>query len=556
MKAYDEPITAAVDRMCQKYPDKTSIVYLGESWTYAEFVRLVDRFALALLDLGVGKNDRVMVYTGNCPQLLIAFYACARIGAIAVLIAPIYTAHEIKYLINDSGSETILCLDTNFGYVERIFPETCLKKVIVTNITDLLPWWKRAVGVLFDKIPRGSVGKSIGEDGQEVYFFKDLITKFRGRAPQAKLDHKADICRILYTGGTTGFPKGVPMTHMGLVSYLEELRTAMQGHVGEGGEDAVLTVAPLYHEAGLGVSMAYALNSGNPLCIATLPIADAILEQMVRQDISLFFGVPALFRMILECDRLDEYEVSTLRLSFNGADRLAPEISSRWEKKFGYPIYQAYGATEVGFVSIASMAERPKQDCVGVPLPTREVLLVDPDTLEAVPEGEIGEALVHVDHIPNYYWNKPDETADSYIELKGKTYYRTKDYLRMQGGNLFFVDRSADRISYKGYRISASEIETVLQDHPAVIASCVIGVPDPKVGERVKAAVVLREDAKGVGASELMSWCRERLAPYKVPRYIEFRDMLPKSKVGKLLRREIREEERRKKSKGKKHIKL
>jgi long-chain acyl-CoA synthetase len=473
-----------------------------------------------------------------------------------VLIAPIYTAHEIKYLINDSGSETILCQDTNLGYVERIFPETCLKTVVVTNITDLLPWWKRAVGVLFDKIPHGSVGKTIGEDEHKVYFFKDLITHYKGRVPQVKLDHRTDICRILYTGGTTGFPKGVPMTHTGLASYLDELRIAMEGHVGEGGQDAVLTVAPLYHEAGLGVSMAYGLNSGNPLCIAPLPIADAILEQMARYDISLFFGVPALFRMILECDRLDQYKVSTLRLSFNGADRLAPEISSRWEKKFGYPIFQAYGATEVGFVSIASMVEKPKQDCVGVPLPTREVLLVDPNTLKTVSEGEVGEALVHVDHIPNYYWNKPDETADSYIMLNGKTYYRTRDYLCMRDCNLFFVDRSADRISYKGYRISASEIETVLQDHPAVIASCVIGVPDPKVGERVKAAVVLREDAKGVGASELMAWCRERLAPYKVPRYIEFRDMLPKSKVGKLLRREIREEERRKRTKGERHIKL
>ena len=549
-KVYGEPITAVLDRACQKYPDKIAIIYLGETWTYTQFVDLVDRFALALEKLGITKDNKVMVYLGNCPQLLIAFYACARIGATAVLVAPFYTSYEIEYLINDSGSETILCQDTNLGYVERILPKTCLKRVIVTNIIDLLPWWKRMIGVLSNKIPHGSVGK-----GQNVYFFKDLINKYKGKAPQVDIDTQSNICRILYTGGTTGFPKGVPMNHIGVVSYIEDLNRAMGTLVGEGGQETVLMVAPIYHEAGLGVSM-FTMSKGNSLCILPMPNADAILEQMVRYKTSLLFGVPALFRTILENDRLAQYKVSTLRFTFNGADKLAPEISSRWEKKFGYPIYQFYGSTEVGFVSMTNLDERPEQDCIGVTLPTREVILVDSDTLEPVPQGEVGEALVHADHLPNYYWNKPEETANSYVTLYGKVYYRTKDQLCLRDGKLFFVDRGADVIKYKGYRISASEVETVLQDHPAVIASCVVGVPDPKVGERIKAAVVLREDAKGVGSAELMKWCRNRLASYKVPQYIEFRDMLPKSKVGKLLRREVREEERRKRAKGERHIKV
>lgn len=205
---------------------------------------------------------------------------------------------------------------------------------------------------------------------------------------------------------------------------------------------------------------------------------------------------------------------------------------------------------------MTNLNERPEQDCIGVTLPTREVILVDSDTLEPVPEGELGEALVHADNLLNYYWNKPEETAESYVRLHGKVYYRTKDQLYLRDGKLFFSDRTADVIKYKGYRVASSEVETVLQDHPAVIASCVVGVPDPKVGERIKAAVVLREDAKGVGAAELLKWCRNRLAPYKVPNYIEFRDMLPKSKVGKLLRREVREEERRKRAKGERQIRV
>ena len=190
---------------------------------------------------------------------------------------------------------------------------------------------------------------------------------------------------------------------------------------------------------------------------------------------------------------------------------------------------------------------------IGSPLKSRKCKIVDPDTLEPVSTGETGELLVTSDYTIKQYWNKPEETRRAYVEIDGETYYRMGDYVRQdEQGEIHYIERSADIIKYKGYRVSASEIETVLQDHPTVIGACVVGVPDPRVGERIKAMVVLKEDARGVDAPELLKWCRERLAPYKIPQYIEFRDMLPKSKVGKLLRREIREEERRRISKEKK----
>jgi long-chain acyl-CoA synthetase len=190
---------------------------------------------------------------------------------------------------------------------------------------------------------------------------------------------------------------------------------------------------------------------------------------------------------------------------------------------------------------------------IGLPLKSRRCKVVDPDTLEPVVTGETGELLVTSDYTVNYYWNKPEETRRSYVEIDGDIYYRMGDYVRQdEKGEIYYIERSADIIKYKAYRVSASEIEAVLQDHPTVIGACVVGVPDARVGERIKAMVVLKEDARGVDSSELLKWCRERLAPYKIPQYIEFRDMLPKSKVGKLLRREIREEERRKISKEKK----
>ncbi|UCG64240.1 MAG: AMP-binding protein, partial [Deltaproteobacteria bacterium] len=222
------------------------------------------------------------------------------------------------------------------------------------------------------------------------------------------------------------------------------------------------------------------------------------------------------------------------------------EVFNRWKERFGVPIYQVYGSTEAGHVTYSRLGKEPKLSSIGLPLKSRECIVVDPNTLKPVPPGESGELLVTSPYTVKEYWNKPEETEYSYVQLSGKVYYRMSDFVCQDtDGELVYVERSADIIKHKGYRVSASEVEAVLQDHSTVIGACVIGVPDPKVGERIKAIVVLKEDARGVGGSELTKWCGERLAPYKVPQYIEFRDMLPKSKVGKLLRREVRDEERR-----------
>jgi len=199
---------------------------------------------------------------------------------------------------------------------------------------------------------------------------------------------------------------------------------------------------------------------------------------------------------------------------------------------------------------MSPLDREPIPGSIGVPLPSRETMIVDPETLEEVQPGTPGELLVTSQYISTSYWKKPEETALSYVEIDGKTWYRMNDYVKMNSdGQLAYVDRSADIIKYKGYRVSCSEIEAVLQDHRAVIGACVVGVPDSRVGERIKAIVVLKEDVRGVSGYQLTKWCRDRLAPYKVPHYLEFRDMLPKSKVGKLLRREVRDEERRRVSK-------
>ncbi len=548
MKGYqslDEQVISGFERIAEHCPDDIAIIFLGKKFSYTELRELIYRFATALSDLGVRDNDKVAIYLPNCPQWIAAYLGAQKIGAIPVPISPIYTPYEIKYMLNDSGAETIICQDTNYGYVKEVFPDTPLKRAIITNLIDLLPWARRMAGRLFDRVPHGVVMKD-----EQVFFFKELVRKYPATPPHVDINPREHLAYILYTGGTTGVPKGVPGTHTGMVSYILDLYDAIGPYISEGKEVLIL-VNPLFHIMGKGTFMGIALSIGNPTVIMPLPLVDAILDAIQRYRATLLLGVPTLYRMILECDRLDTYDLSSLRHCWSGGDVLPAEVFTRFRKFTEFPIRQVYGSTETGHLTFGTTSREITATSLGKPFPSRKIRVVNSDTLEEVPKGEVGELIVSSPFLRPYH-NNPEETARSFVEIDGNTWYRVGDYVRMDDdGELHYVDRTADVIKHKGYRVSASEIEAVLQDHPAVIGACVVGVPDPKVGERIKAIVVLKEDARGVGSQELTAFCRERLAPYKIPQYVEFRDMLPKSKVGKLLRRELRAEERRKSEKSK-----
>ncbi len=540
VQSIEEEVIAGFERIAENFPDRTALVYLGEKFTYRQLRDFIYRFATALYELGVRDNDRVMLYIPNCPQWLIAFLAIQKIGGVPVPTSPIYTPFEISYQLKDCEAETIICQDTNFGYVSEVFEKTPLKRAIVTNLVDLLPRWKRTIGWFFDRVPYGIV-----EKGESIYFFNELLHKYKPVPPKIDINPREHLAYILYTGGTTGVPKGVPGTHSGMVSYVKDYYQVIEGHVSEG-NDRFLLVNPLFHIMANGMCMGIALSLGNPTILMPVANVDAILESIQRYKVTLLLGVPTLYRMILENDRLDMYNLSSLKYCWSGGDVLPVEVFNRFKDLTGQSIYQVYGSTEVGHLCLSSMAKDPAPQSLGTPFKSREIMIVHPDTLEEVSPGEVGELLVTSEFILDY-WNKPEETAESFVQIGDKRWYRMGDFVKVDDrGELVYVDRRADVIKHKGYRVSASEIEAVLQDHEAVIGACVVGVSDPRVGERIKAIVVMKEDARGVGGNELIRFCRERLAAYKVPSYIEFRDMLPKSKVGKLLRREIRDEERRK----------
>ena len=545
MNPSNELVFSAFYRECEKHPENTALIYLGEKFSYRKLRDLIDRFATGLHALGVGKGDKILIYLPNTPQFLIAYIGAQRIGAIPVPVSPIYTPHEITYLINDTGAETVICLDGNYRYVKEVMPNTCIKRIIVTTYDEMLPAYKRWFGWLFDKVPRGKF-----EKGTHIYRLKALLRRYPPSPPAVSIDPEKHLSYILYTGGTTGFPKGCMMTHAGMVSFINEIRDVGEGHI-QNSEEVFIMVNPLFHQLAQGILLGMVLTRGNTAVLMPTPQVDAILDAIERFRGTLFLGAPTLYRMILENDRLDLFDLSSLKYCWSGGDVLPLEISKRWERLLDRPIYQAYGATEVGFTTMSPLDTKPVPGSIGFPLSSRKIMIVDPHTLAPVPPGEVGELLVTFTHMSEGYWKKPEETAAAYVKIDGETWYRMNDYVQMdKDGQLYYMDRSADVIKCKGYRVSCSEIEACLQDHECVIDACVIGVPDEKLGERIKAIVVLNEDTRGISGSDLALWCSNRLAEYKVPQYIEFRDMLPKSKVGKLLRKDIRDEERRKNRKN------
>jgi long-chain acyl-CoA synthetase len=543
-KPAHQDIYAAFSATADRRPNHTAIVYLGTRFSYHQVKNMAERFAAALEAVGVKAGHRVIMYLPNSIQWVVVWLGIHRIGAIAVPITPIYTPHDLKYIANDSDAQAIVCADTNFGYVTSVRPETRLQTVIVTRMADLLPGWKRCFGYLFDVIPRGKIDLH-----ENTYTLRKLLTQSR-QSPQAQVDGAQTgnvIAEILYTGGTTKFPKGVPLTHnLFLVSALEQITISKPLFAPE--NNVILGNAPLFHILGQTCGLATLLTGGTLILQPKINL-DAALDAIQRFKAKTMIGVPTLYRMILEHDRVDQYDLNSVQYWFSAGDLLPVEIGKRWEQKFGHKILQGYGATETcGGVAMCPVEMDNPPKSVGRIVPSKKVKIVDPATLEPVKTGEPGELLVSSAHMVTGYLKKPAETAAAFIEIEGTQWYRTSDIMSMDAdGNLYFVDRTVDTIKHKGYRVSASEIESVLQEHPAVIGACVVGVPDEKVGERIKAYVVLKEDIKGITGYELIKWCRSNLVAYKVPQYIEFRDMLPKSKVGKLLRREIRDEEQRRK---------
>jgi len=531
------------DEATEKYAAKEALVFYGKKITYGELALLVGKFATALADLGVAKGDTVALHLLNCPQYVIAYFAVLKLGAVVTPISPVYTSKEVKHQLEDSAAKTVICQDILYDNVEK--SGVPIDNVILTNISEYLPWLKKLLG-------KNALGKAYREmqapvstmaNRAGIHQFQDLVKEYPAQPPRVQIQPDRDVAALPYTGGTTGLPKAAILTHGNLVACQAQALAFWQD-VFRPGKDVVVAFLPFFHIYGQVIIMLSSLVQGTTLVLLTTPDLDDILRATELYQASVFFAVPTMFEYLKEYEKTDRVDWKRIRMIGCGADTLHESTMKEWERRTGSRITEGYGMTETTALSHGNPIQRVKAGSFGVPIPNVSAAIIDHGGLAFMPVGEVGELIVSGPNIMQGYWNRPKDTADSLIEIDGKTWLRTGDLASMDDEGYFhFFDRKRDLIKYKGYAVFARHVEEVLFNHPQIKAAGVVGVPDPKVGSLIKAYVVLQSEARGkISEDDIISYCRENLAHYKVPKIIEFRGELPKTDVGKVSRRELREE--------------
>jgi long-chain acyl-CoA synthetase len=538
----DVSVPDVFDRMAAKHAGKTALVFYGRGIKYAELRELSDRFAAALAANGVAPGDTVALYLLNSPQYVIAYLGALKAGVRLTPISPVYTSQEVRHQLADSGARTVVCEDILYENVEKSGAE--IDRVILSHIADFLPPLKKLFGKGALAKTAGSLKLPSAEDIRRrgLLLFRELLKQHPPRRPEVAIDPAADIAALPYTGGTTGMPKAAVITHRNMVALTTQLTRFWP--IFEEGRETVIAFLPFFHIYGQVVVMLNSLLQGATVVLFTTPDTDEILNAVERYQASGFFGVPALFEYLKEYEKTDRVDWKRLKLIACGADTLHHTTIEGWQRRTGSHILEGYGMTETTAVSHGTPYQRQKTGSFGVPIPNVSAGVVDLDGTSFVPVNEVGELILHGPNIMQGYWKRPDDNRDVFVEIDGRKWMRTGDLVRMdEEGYFHFFDRKRDLIKYKGYSVFARHVEEVLYQHPQVKAAGVIGVPDPKVGQFIKAYVVLQSEARGkVSEEEIIAFCAEKLAHYKVPKVVEFRGELPKTDVGKISRRELRDE--------------
>jgi long-chain acyl-CoA synthetase len=523
----NQPLYQILQIASGAYRDRPAVAFMGAFIDFSDVKKLVDRLATALQNLGVVKGDRVGVMLPNCPQYLISFFAVVRLGAIVVNVNPIYTPREIEMVAKDSGMRAIIALDLLASNIFGVRANTAIEHVILTSLLDYSSTPDKA-----PPAPEGSLSfKSLIDGVAEV----DL--------PRVEIDPAEDVAVLQYTGGTTGVPKGAMLTHQNL--YTNTLQSwVWGGPLTRQGDERYLMVIPYFHIYGQTVGLL--LGAWNGAMQIPIPKFDPnLLIEAIKQHKPTFFpGAPTLYISMLNHPEIKTCGLEHVRRFNSGSAPLPLEVIERFEKMSGAMLYEGYGLTEASPTthSTPTLAKR-KVGSIGLPFPSTECKIVDLETGErVVPVGEVGELCVRGPQVMKGYWNRPEETA---IALRDGWLY-TGDVARMdEDGFFYIVQRKKDMIIVSGFNVYPNEVEDVLFTHPAVLEAAVIGVPDPYRGEAVKAFITLRPGAAAT-VDEVIEFCRANLAKYKVPTLVEFMTSLPKSAVGKVLRRELREMESQK----------
>jgi len=542
VEAPDTTVQQLFDSMADKYGKKTALIFYGKKISYRELKDSANRFAAALTDLGVKKGDTVSLYLLNCPQYVIAYFGALKTGAKITPISPVYTTKEVKHQLTDSQAKTVVCEDMLYEIVKGTDVE--LDNVILSNIADYLPKLKKLFGkTALSKAYQGRSAPSAETIRQAgLHTFTNLLKRYPPTPPDVSMNPKKDLAALPYTGGTTGLPKAAMLTHYNMVSLQKQVISFWPFM--EEGNETVIAFLPFFHIYGQVLLMLGALTQGHTIVLFTAPDLDEILEAIERYRASAFYGVPTLYEYLKEHEKTDRVNWKRMKAIVCGADTLHDSTITGWERRTGTHILEGYGMTETTAVSHTTPPDRPKPGSFGVPIPNMSAAIIDVDGTEFKPIGEEGELILNGPNIMQGYWQRPESLKEDFVEIDSQPWLRTGDLVRMdEDGYFYFFDRKRDLIKHKGFSVFARHVEEALYGHPQVKAAGVVGVPDAKVGNIIKAYVVLQSEARGkISEEEIIQFCKDNMAHYKVPGIVEFRGELPKTDVGKVSRRELREE--------------
>jgi long-chain acyl-CoA synthetase len=522
-KLSGEPIAGSlgdfVGRAAEKYRDNVALTGNGRAISYAELLAMIEKAASVFHEAGVKKGDRVGLMLPNCPEYVIAFFGALRIGATTTQINPLYVGRELEHIFTDSGAQTVVVHAAMYGKVKDVQEGTPLNRVVC-------------------------VGEPEGGTRDADVSFDDLLDSASGSAPEVTIDPEEDLASIQYTGGTTGVSKGAMLTHANLLGGVKQTMDLLiedPARFPENGK--VVAVAPFFHIFGMTMVLLFGMRMGWNLLTVARFRPDAMME-MIRDEKPVYLaGVATLYTALHNYPDMESYGLGEVLLYTSGGAAVPISLLESFERRTGRPIFEGWGLSEGAPASFNTYLRGWVGGSIGVPIPGTDAKIVDLETGEReIPVGEPGEIAIKGPQVMKGYWAMPEETA----RVLRDGWLHTGDVARMdEHGYLYIVDRKKEVINTAGFKVYPREVEEVLYAHPEVVEGVAVGVPDEYRGETVKAFVV-KNESSALTDEELISYCKENLAPYKVPKLVEFREELPKSAVGKLLKRVLADEERQK----------
>jgi long-chain acyl-CoA synthetase len=556
LSGYEKPLFSILDDSASNYPDQVYTIFNDATRTFAQVKDTADRIAHFLAARGIQKGDRVAIFLPNLPHYPAIFFGILKAGAVCVTCNPLYTTNELNYQLKDAGAKVVFCMDHPQFYpttVEAV-KGSDVETVVICGVKSYLPPIKALIGGLLGKIPKA------GNYQPGHLFFDDVVAGAQPQPPEIDINPTEDLALIIYTGGTTGVPKGAALVHTNFTSNVMALdewgRFAHEPgkepeKLRHGGFHTVLGVLPWYHSFGLTVAMLYACYIGSGLvCVpdprAGNPPFTEVLKAVQKYKPTIMPAVPTIFVAFTNHALLEKYDLSSFIGCFSGGAPLPPEVCKQFEEKTGAIIFEGYGLSETSPVATANPTskESRKIGSIGFPMPSTDIKILDIDTAtKELPQGEDGEIAICGPQVMQGYWNRPEETENVFREIDGKRYFLTGDIGHVdEEGYILVTDRKKDLIIVGGFNVYPRDVEDILFQHPKVELAAVIGAPDEKSGEAVKAFIQLKPGEKAT-EEEIKEFSKDNMAGYKRPKQVEFRESLPVSNVGKVLRRVLRDEE-------------